>query len=329
MTPKALINAFRINNKGKGVALSGDEFTTSFPEVDDGEFIWVHLDWMEPGVASWLTEQAGLEASIVETLATRGTRPSVLFYDHGYSMNLRGVNLNRESDPADMISVRIWCSDKLVITLRNQHMRAFDDIRASIAENAAPGSSDAFVLTLAERLVFRIDAEIRNLEENLDDLEDQIEDVPETRTLPLRMKTADMRHRLSRLRRHISPQRDAMAKFVEQKPAWSDKIHKRRARTLTDRVTRLVEELDSLRERTQIANDSLMAVETERMNRTMYWLTVIAGLFLPISFVTGLLGVNVGGIPAANNSWGFWGVSILLAALVGLEVWLFKKMRLI
>ncbi|OSQ39357.1 CorA family divalent cation transporter [Thalassospira mesophila] len=329
MTPQALINAFRIDNNGKGVALSWDDFATSFPCVGDGEFIWVHLDWMEPGVATWLTAQAGLEASIVDTLATRGTRPSVLFYDHGYSMNLRGVNLNKEFDPADMISVRIWCSDKLVITLRNQHMRAFDDIRASIAENAAPTSSDAFVLTLAERLVFRIDGEIRNLEENLDDLEDLIEDVPESKTLPLRRKTADMRHRLSRLRRHIAPQRDAMAKYVEQKPGWSDKIHKRRARTLTDRVTRLVEELDSLRERTQIANDSLMAVETERMNRTMYWLTVIAGLFLPISFVTGLLGVNVGGIPAANSSWGFLGVSLILAAVVGFEVWLFKKMRLI
>ena len=48
-----------------------------------------------------------------------------------------------------------------------------------------------------------------------------------------------------------------------------------------------------------------------------------------ISFVTGLLGVNVGGIPAADNSWGFWGVSILLAALVGLEVWLFKKIEIL
>lgn len=329
MTPKALINAFRINRTGQGTALSVEDFATSFPLAQEGEYIWVHLDWMEEGVITWLTQKAGLEPSIVDTLATRGTRPTVLFYDHGYSMNLRGVNLNRESDPADMISVRIWCGEKMVITLRNQHMFAFDDIRASIAEGTAPTCRDSFVMTVAERLNVRIDAEIRTIEENLDDLEDEIEEVPETRTLPLRLKTADMRHRLSRLRRHIAPQRDALAKFYDQKPAWDDKTHKRRARTLTERVTRMVEELDSLRERIQIANDSLMAVETERMNRTMYWLTVIAGLFLPISFVTGLLGVNVGGIPAADNSWGFWGVSVILALLVGLEIWLFKKMRLI
>ncbi len=329
MTPKALINAFRIDRTGRGTALSSEDFATSFPSAQEGEYIWVHLDWMEEGVIAWLTEKAGLDASIVDTLATRGTRPTVLFYDHGYSMNLRGVNLNRESDPADMISVRIWSSDKLVITLRNQHMLAFEDIRTRIAEGNAPTSSEAFVLTVADRLNFRIDSEIRTIGENLDDLEDEIEEVPENKTLPLRRQTAEMRHRLSRLRRHIAPQRDALAKFYEQKPTWEDKTHKRQARSQADRVTRLVEELDSLRERIQIANDSLMAVETERMNRTMYWLTVIAGLFLPISFVTGLLGVNVGGIPAANDSWGFWGVSVILALIVGLEIWLFKKMRLI
>ena len=73
----------------------------------------------------------------------------------------------------------------------------------------------------------------------------------------------------------------------------------------------------------------MMALETERMNRTMYWLTVIAGLFLPISFVTGLLGINVGGVPAAQIPFGFMGVSIILAGIVVFEIWLFKKMRLI
>jgi zinc transporter len=72
-----------------------------------------------------------------------------------------------------------------------------------------------------------------------------------------------------------------------------------------------------------------MAIESEQMNRTMYWLTVIAGLFLPISFVTGLLGINVGGVPATDSPYGFLVVSILLAVITTFEIWLFKKMRLI
>lgn len=329
MSPSALINAFRLNAKGDGVALGFDDIASSVPDTGEGEYIWVHLDWMGDGVATWLCDQAGIDPVIVETLATRGTRPSITFYDHGYAMNLRGVNLNAESDPADMISVRVWVSGRLVITLRNQSMRAFEDIRNAIRDGKAPHNPDEFVLTLGERLVFRIDSEIRRMEEELDELEEEVDQVSDEKTLPLRKRNSDMRHRLTRLRRHIAPQRDALMQFVEQKPAWPDKRHKRRAKTISDRTIRLVEELDSLRERIQITNDSLMALETERMNRTMYWLTVIAGLFLPISFVTGLLGVNVGGIPAAESPWGFTAVSAMLAAIVVLEIWLFRKMRLI
>ncbi|MDP2699477.1 CorA family divalent cation transporter [Thalassospira sp.] len=329
MSSAALLNAFHIDKTGRGIALSWDDIANGVPPTPDDTYLWVHLNWMGAGVAQWLTDKIGLDPTIVENLATRGTRPSVSFYDQGYLLNLRGVNLNAESDPEDMISVRIWVSDTLVITLRNQSIRAFADIRAAITDGHAPHNADEFVLTLAERLIFRLDDVVRQIEETVDGLEDVLDESPDAKTLKLRMTSGDIRRRLSRLRRHMAPQRDALGTYVDQKPAWPDKRDKRRARTLTDRVTRLVEELDSLRDRTQIVNDSLMAVETERMNRTMYWLTVIAGLFLPISFLTGLLGINVGGIPAAENPLGFPVVAAIMAVVVIAEVWLFKKLRLI
>lgn len=329
MSSSALINAFILDSDGKGTSLEWQDIVKSLPQTGENQFLWVHLDWMAEGVRRWLIDIVGLDPTIADGLSTRGTRPSVFFYDHGYSMNLRGVNLNAENDPADMISVRFWVSGNMVITLRNQSLKAFDDIRSAIAQNNAPRNPDDFVLTVAERLIFRVDNVVRGLEENVDTIEDDQEDTPENKTLSLRRRCSDVRNQLSRLRRHLSPQRDALGQYVEQKTAWLDKRYKRRARTLTDKTIRLVEEFDSLRERIQIVNENMMALETERMNRTMYWLTVIAGLFLPISFVTGLLGINVGGVPAAESPFGFAGVSLILAAIVVFEIWLFKKMRLI
>ncbi|PKR57966.1 zinc transporter ZntB [Thalassospira lohafexi] len=329
MTTSGLINAFDIASNGTGVAMGWENISTRIPSLDEGHYLWVHLDWMTDGVHDWLMDIAGIDPTIATNLATRGTRPSVFFYDHGFSMNLRGVNLNAENDPADMISVRFWLSGNIVITLRNQSLKAFDDIRTAIAAGKAPHSPDDFILTVAERLAYRVENVVRGLEENVEAIEDDQEGVTEGKTLPLRMRGSDIRNQLSRLRRHLAPQRDALVMFVEQKPSWADKRFKRRARALTDKTIRLVEDFDSLRERIQIVNENLMALETERMNRTMYWLTVIAGLFLPISFVTGLLGINVGGIPAADSPWGFATVALILAAIVGFEIWLFKKMRLI
>lgn len=329
MSSSALINAFKLDSDGTGIPLEWPDIAGALPQTGENEFLWVHLDWMADGVRHWLINIVGLDPTIADTLSTRGTRPSVFFYDHGYSMNLRGVNLNTENDPADMISARFWVSANLVITLRNQPLKAFDDIRGAIVQNNAPRNPDDFVLTVAERLIFRVDNVVIGLGETVDAIEDDQDGTAENKTLPLRRRCSDVRNQILRLRRHLSPQRDALAQYVDHKTAWADKRHKRRARTLTDKTIRLIEEFDSLRERVQIVNENMMALETERMNRTMYWLTVIAGLFLPISFVTGLLGINVGGIPAAESPFGFVGVSIILASIVTFEIWLFKKMRLI
>lgn len=329
MSKSALINAFEIASDGTAHPIDWEDLQSGLPSMTEGRYLWVHLDWMGDGVRDWLISIAGLDATIADTLSTRGTRPAVFFYDTGYSLNLRGVNLNAHNDPADMISVRFWVTANMVITLRNQSLKAFDDIRAAIASNKAPGSVDDFVLTVAERLAYRVENVVRGMEEDVETIEDDQENVVEGKTRSLRKRGSDIRHRLSRLRRHLGPQRDALANYVEQKPSWSDKRFKRRARALTDKTARLVEEFDSLRERIQIVNENLMAIESEQMNRTMYWLTVIAGLFLPISFVTGLLGINVGGLPATDSPYGFLGVSVILAVITAFEIWLFKKMRLI
>ena len=329
MSKAALINAFEIDPNGTAQVISWETLKDSLPQIAEGRYLWVHLDWMGDGVRDWMINIAGTDPTITDTLSTRGTRPGVFFYDPGYSLNLRGVNLNAENDPADMISVRFWVTANMIITLRNQPLKAFDDIRNAIAENNAPSSIDDFILTVAERLAYRVENVVRGIEEEVEILEDDQETVAEGKTLALRKRGSDIRNQLSRLRRHLAPQRDALSNYVEQKPTWSDKRYKRRARALTDKTIRLVEEFDSLRERIQIVNENLMAMESEQMNRTMYWLTVIAGLFLPISFVTGLLGINVGGLPATDSPYGFLGVSLILAVITAFEIWLFKKLRLI
>ena len=172
MTTSGLINAFDVAPTGTAQSIDWGELATKIPVLDDGHYLWVHLDWMTEGVHDWLMDIAGIDPTIATNLATRGTRPSVFFYDHGFSMNLRGVNLNAENDPADMISVRFWLSENIIITLRNQPLKAFDDIRNAIAQGTAPRSPDDFILTVAERLAYRVENVVRDLEEDVEAIED-------------------------------------------------------------------------------------------------------------------------------------------------------------
>jgi zinc transporter len=63
------------------------------------------------------------------------------------------------------------------------------------------------------------------------------------------------------------------------------------------------------------------------MNNKMYLLSVVAAIFLPLSFLTGLLGINVGGIPGAESKLGFIVFIILLVIIVAIQIWYFKKKK--
>ena len=90
-------------------------------------------------------------------------------------------------------------------------------------------------------------------------------------------------------------------------------------------VSLVVEDLEAARERTAVTQDELDNRLSEQLNRRMYALSIVAGIFLPLSFVTGLLGINVAGIPGSETGWAFAAVCAALAVVGVGELWLFRK----
>ena len=111
------------------------------------------------------------------------------------------------------------------------------------------------------------------------------------------------------------------------KPGLFKNRHLARLREVADDITRQVESLDAARERAAVVQDELMNRMSEQINKNMYVLSVIAGVFLPLGFVTGLLGVNVDGIPGDETPWAFAALCGLMLALVLFEVWLFRRFK--
>jgi len=78
-----------------------------------------------------------------------------------------------------------------------------------------------------------------------------------------------------------------------------------------------------VRGRAQIVKDELVTGLSDRLNKNMYMLSVVAAIFLPLGFLTGLLGINVGGIPGADNEAAFWIFMGILALIILIQVWFF------
>lgn len=315
---------FALDGRG-GAAKS----TLDAPVAADAGFtlIWIHQKSGDPAALKWLEAGSGIDSFIHQALTAEDTRPRCTVHGEGAIVNLRGVNLHEGADPEDMISVRLWIEAHRVIGVWRRQLFAADDLFDSIERGVAPVSPGDFIAKLALRLADRMEPTVADLHEQIDDMEDQLED--DSTAAPSRGALADIRRQAIILRRFIAPQRDALNTLAIEDLGWLTERDRSRIREAGDKTTRVAEELESVRERAAIVHDQLLEKRAEQMNRYTLLLTVVASIFLPLGLITGLLGINVGGIPGADNPWAFAIVTALLLGLGGLQVAVYRMIKLI
>jgi len=134
-----------------------------------------------------------------------------------------------------------------------------------------------------------------------------------------RQTIVSIRKRALTLRRYMAPQREALTRLSTETPTWLDEYFRVRLRDITDRLIRYIEDLDEIRDRAILAQEELAARLADEMNRKTYVFTIVAVVFLPLGFLTGLLGVNVGGVPGLDEPQAFNYLVFLCCAIsVGL-----------
>lgn len=322
-----LICAYGLDGSGKGTWLDWQSIAR-WPGSRGA--LWVHLDAKSDGVDHWLRDKAGLDPVVVDALLASETRPRCEPFAEGVLLILRGVNLNPGADPEDMVSIRIWADAERVISTRLRHLMAVEDVRGTLEAGKGPVSTGDLVGRLAARLIERMEATIEELGDRVAGLEEHLvgtELGTQSIVSEVRLPLVQLRRVAITLRRYLAPQREALNRLASGDEDWLDARVRGRLRETVDRVTRITEELDQVRERSAVVQDELANRLSQRMERTMYVLTLVSAIMLPLGFLTGLLGINVAGIPGADIPWAFWGVLGLLAIIVGVELWILRRFK--
>ncbi len=322
MDANGLITAHLLDGEGGSRELDWDGVRSWKPA--DG-VLWVHGDRKAPGLVSWLKDESGIEDVIREALAADDPRPRSTVRGEALLVILRGVNMNPGADPEDMVSMRMWIEDSRVITLRHRRVMAVDDLRESFRTRNGARTAGEFLVEMTELLADRMGVVLSNLEDAVDALEDE---VLTAERYELRSRLAEIRRQAIGLRRYLAPQRDAMSRLHAERVPWLTEMDRVYLREVSDRVTRYVEDIDAARERATVAQDTLNGQLSEQMNRNMYLMSIVAAVFLPLGLLTGLLGINVDGMPgSADAPWAFAAVCGLLVVLAVGEIWLFRRKR--
>ena len=317
-----MLDSWLFDGCGGAIKLSFDEFTEHSPS--NGEWLWAHLNFTDGEVQNWIKGSSGLSEVTASALLADETRPRCEPIDNGTMLFLRGVNLNKDASPEDMISIRMWFDSRRLISLRQRRLMSIDDIRSSFSKNCAPCTPGDFVVRLIEKLLDFATNVTETLYDQVDELEAGL-DQP-SMTLP-REQLATVHRQAISLRRYLAPQRDAVVKLAALNSAMLSDENRTRLREDADRLTRIVEGLIAARERATVVQELIANRNAEQTNRRMYILSIISAVFLPLTFVTGLLGMNVGGIPGGASAWGFIAVSGLIIAIALVILALFRFSR--
>lgn len=296
----------------------------AFPDAPPS--LWVHLDRTKSHAKQWLATQSGLDPVVSDSVLAEETRPRADAFGNGLLDIFRGINANPGAEPDELIAIRVWLDPHRVITLRQFRFPTIAELRVRAQEGNAPKTAGAFLTTVAIGLATRMGPAIHNLEERPDAIEEEMLD-RETVDDGRRSQLATIRSQAISYRRSLVPQRDALASLASGSADLLSQHDRIEMCVALEQTTRVCEALKEIRDRAAVTQDEMRARHEAHVGRTVYLLTIVATVALPLGILTGLLGINVGGVPLSDSGWGFAIVCILLGLIAALQVFWFRKMR--
>lgn len=290
------------------------------------EVLWLHIDRTQPGVAEWLESELGMPQPTAELLTSDANRPRAFRDGQTLVATLRGINFNPGAAPEDMVSLQLWSDGQRVVTLRRHPQQTPTDVMEEIDAGRGPRDAGALVTSFAEHLVHRMNRVIVDVNDEIDRLEALNLEAGDKEDL-LSEVTAIRRSSLA-LQRHMGPQHVALEAISRDAPDWFEPHDRREIGETIALLRRYLDDIDISKESAVMLMDELRSRALARSEKTNRRLTLVATVFLPLSFFVGLFGINVGGMPFADipgHPSGFWIIAGLCVVIGALTVWLFRR----
>ena len=287
-----------------------------------GDLVWVHLTTGNEHATAWLTEEAKLSPYVVEALTAAETRPRCDPVGQGAVINLRGLSSEELTASDPLASIRIYAHRGTIFSVTRKPLNALDAVKLRAAAGRILDPGD-LITAIAQQITEELDPVVAELGDELDDCEESI--IAQS-AFELRQKVNRARTRAIGYRRFLFPQRIALDKLAALPDQWLDDDDRLHLNSAADRAARMAEELESIRERAALIHETLTDLRSEQIDQRSLIIAVAAMVFLPLTFITGLLGMNVSGIPFAHAPWAFWGVTgFCLAISATITIYFYRR----
>lgn len=313
-----LICGYRFDGDAAPVEIGSDEARRWLAEPGPRGFVWLHLNLSHAGAEPWLRSHGRLDDEYFEALH-RGSRSTRIERDGEALLGVvNDVTFDFSFEPSDLATMWVSVRERVVISARRQPLRSVDRLRAAVKRGERLRTPMDVLGHLLRDQADELQRIARTATERLDDIEDHLlagKPVPRADLPRLRRLTV-------RLQRLLAPEPAALMRLLANPPRWVQPIDREELRGASEEFAVVLRDIHVLQERIKLLQDEASARVADENNRSLFILTMVTVLALPINLIAGLLGMNVGGIPLAEHPHGFWAVVALVAAITGLLGWL-------
>jgi len=289
------------------------------------EFVWLHFSLSNVNSEKWLGEHLPLPGHYRETLREGPGSTRIEQADDCLIAVINDVIYDFSFDASQIATLWMCVDRNFVVSSRLHALRSIDRLRLSVKAGeqfASPVSLLAHLLRDQAEVLQQIGRQVAG---QVDHIEDSL---LSGRGDIQRGKLGAQRRLFVRLRRLLAPEPGALFRLLNRPPAWFNDDDTQELRAATEEFSAVLNDLSALQERTKLLQEEIVAHTTEQTNRSVFMLTVVTVLALPINIVAGLLGMNVGGIPLAQNEHGFWIIALIIASFTVIAAWFaFFKQR--
>ena len=288
----------------------------------------------------WIDMEGG-EAADLDLLARFGVHPVALDicrevtaqplvhdYDDYFLLVTHAVDFRRAAGELATLEVDIFCGRRTLVTYHRDPVRSIADLRQQFAANGSGAHLSRgvqfFLHTLLDRMIDNFGPTLEAYDEALDALEDEIFRRPTDAVL---QTILDLKRKVATLGRVAAAQRDAIGRVARGELPQVTKPAQAYWRDLYDHLVRMVQATDLQRDMLSTSRDTYLSVISNRMNEIMKVLTVIATIFIPLTFIAGVYGMNFKHMPELSWRWAYPAVWALMGAVAATMLYWFRRKK--
>jgi zinc transporter len=284
----------------------------------------LHFNLSHASAERWLREHAKLPSEFFEALHQGSRSTRIELVDESMIAVVNDVLHDFSFDPSELSTLWVSLTPKLVISARKKPLKSVDRLRQAVQSGVRLQSPLALLTHLLRDQADVLIGIVRDAVEKVDMIEDAL---LAGRLNRKRMNLGALRRVLVRLQRLMAPEPAALFRLLQRPPGWITEEDVQDMRQSSEEFSAVLVDMASLQERIKLLQEEVAAMINEKNSRSLYTLTIVTVLALPINITAGLFGMNVGGIPLAANESGFWLIVGVVALFTVAGVWLLLRER--